>query len=175
MGILQFQLFLESVEKEFEQDGFVVFIDGSIVESLLWLFSLIKFMFIVYLLLCYQSDVDLEVFCRKLVNVFWFLKKCSFIIEFEGFGGFNIQKLLYQCFNILVGGMEGIFFYQFSFFQDFMGILVDVDNGNINVNGNLEEFFFVQFIVLFFVEFVLLLDVNDNELFFFELEEFICL
>uniref|UniRef100_A0A8B9HY30 Protein phosphatase 1, regulatory subunit 13Ba n=1 Tax=Astyanax mexicanus TaxID=7994 RepID=A0A8B9HY30_ASTMX len=54
----------------------------------------------------YQSDADLEVLRRKLANAPRPLKKRSSITEPEGPSGPNIQKLLYQRFNTLAGGME---------------------------------------------------------------------
>ncbi|XP_017290337.1 apoptosis-stimulating of p53 protein 1 isoform X3 [Kryptolebias marmoratus] len=55
----------------------------------------------------YQSDADLEVLRRRLSNAPRPLKKRSSITEPEGPTGPNIQKLLYQRFNTLAGGMEG--------------------------------------------------------------------
>ncbi|CDQ63147.1 unnamed protein product [Oncorhynchus mykiss] len=55
----------------------------------------------------YQSDADLEVLRRRLTNAPRPLKKRSSITEPEGPTGPNIQKLLYQRFNTLAGGMEG--------------------------------------------------------------------
>ncbi|XP_056150079.1 protein phosphatase 1, regulatory subunit 13Bb [Lampris incognitus] len=55
----------------------------------------------------YQSDADLEVLRKKLANAPRPLKKRSSITEPEGPGGPNIQKLLYQRFNTLAGGIEG--------------------------------------------------------------------
>lgn len=55
----------------------------------------------------YQSDADLEVLRKKLANAPRPLKKRSSITEPEGPSGPNIQKLLYQRFNTLAGGMEG--------------------------------------------------------------------
>uniref|UniRef100_A0A8C1XSH7 Protein phosphatase 1, regulatory subunit 13Ba n=1 Tax=Cyprinus carpio TaxID=7962 RepID=A0A8C1XSH7_CYPCA len=64
----------------------------------------------------YQSDIDLEVLRRKLANAPRPLKKRSSITEPEGPSGPNIQKLLYQRFNTLAGGIEsgvvGTPFYQ---------------------------------------------------------------
>ncbi|XP_028858040.1 protein phosphatase 1, regulatory subunit 13Bb isoform X3 [Denticeps clupeoides] len=54
----------------------------------------------------YQSDADLEVLRKKLANAPRPLKKRSSITEPEGPSGPNIQKLLYQRFNTLAGGME---------------------------------------------------------------------
>uniref|UniRef100_A0A452VLH9 Protein phosphatase 1 regulatory subunit 13B n=1 Tax=Ursus maritimus TaxID=29073 RepID=A0A452VLH9_URSMA len=93
---------------------------------------------IVHSPLRYQSDADLEALRRKLANAPRPLKKRSSITEPEGPGGPNIQKLLYQRFNTLAGGMEGTPFYQPGPSQDFMGTLADVDNGN-TTNGNLGE------------------------------------
>lgn len=86
----------------------------------------------------YQSDADLEALRRKLANAPRPLKKRSSITEPEGPSGPNIQKLLYQRFNTLAGGMEAAPFYQQCNSQDF-GILADVDNGNTGTNGNMEE------------------------------------
>ncbi|XP_078130318.1 apoptosis-stimulating of p53 protein 1-like [Sander vitreus] len=55
----------------------------------------------------YQSDTDLEVLRKKLANAPRPLKKRSSITEPEGPSGPNIQKLLYQRFNTLAGGIEG--------------------------------------------------------------------
>lgn len=54
----------------------------------------------------YQSDADLEVLRKKLANAPRPLKKRSSITEPEGPSGPNIQKLLYQRFNTLAGGIE---------------------------------------------------------------------
>uniref|UniRef100_A0A9R1SH31 Protein phosphatase 1, regulatory subunit 13Bb n=2 Tax=Cyprinus carpio TaxID=7962 RepID=A0A9R1SH31_CYPCA len=75
----------------------------------------------------YQSDAELETLRKKLANAPRPLKKRSSITEPEGPNGPNIQKLLYQRFNTLAGGMEGG-----------MGVpsvatgemLFDADNGN---------------------------------------------
>ncbi|XP_046712408.1 protein phosphatase 1, regulatory subunit 13Ba isoform X2 [Silurus meridionalis] len=56
----------------------------------------------------YQSDLDLEVLRRKLANAPRPLKKRSSITEPEGPNGPNIQKLLYQRFNTLAGGIETV-------------------------------------------------------------------
>ncbi|XP_069590565.1 apoptosis-stimulating of p53 protein 1 isoform X3 [Ranitomeya imitator] len=93
---------------------------------------------IVHSPLRYQSDADLEALRRKLANAPRPLKKRSSITEPEGPSGPNIQKLLYQRFNTLAGGMEAPPFYQQCNSQDF-GMLADVDNGNAGTNGNLEE------------------------------------
>uniref|UniRef100_A0A673NAH0 Apoptosis-stimulating of p53 protein 1-like n=2 Tax=Sinocyclocheilus rhinocerous TaxID=307959 RepID=A0A673NAH0_9TELE len=87
----------------------------------------------------YQSDAELEALRKKLANAPRPLKKRSSITEPEGPNGPNIQKLLYQRFNTLAGGMEGGMgdvsggggvtpFYQPSTATGEM--LFDVDNGN---------------------------------------------
>ncbi|XP_051951935.1 apoptosis-stimulating of p53 protein 1-like isoform X2 [Xyrauchen texanus] len=87
----------------------------------------------------YQSDADLEVLRKKLANAPRPLKKRGSITEPEGPNGPNIQKLLYQRFNTLAGGMEGGMggvsggggvtpFYQPSVAGGEM--LFDTDNGN---------------------------------------------
>ncbi|KAG1964244.1 protein phosphatase 1, regulatory subunit 13Bb isoform X3 [Pimephales promelas] len=87
----------------------------------------------------YQSDAELEVLRKKLANAPRPLKKRSSITEPEGPNGPNIQKLLYQRFNTLAGGMEGGMggvsgsggvtpFYQPSVATGEM--LFDADNGN---------------------------------------------
>ncbi|KAG9336635.1 hypothetical protein JZ751_002982 [Albula glossodonta] len=92
----------------------------------------------------YQSDADLEILRKKLANAPRPLKKRSSITEPEGPSGPNIQKLLYQRFNTLAGGMEsssgvGMPFYQPANPPDYMGaVLADVDNGNAS-NANLAE------------------------------------
>ncbi|XP_072819891.1 apoptosis-stimulating of p53 protein 1 isoform X2 [Vicugna pacos] len=130
----------ESTEKEAEQDGPAPPGDGTgAVESLPRPLSPTKLTPIVHSPLRYQSDADLEALRRKLANAPRPLKKRSSITEPEGPSGPNIQKLLYQRFNTLAGGMEGAPFYQPSPSQDFMGTLADVDNGNTNANGNLGE------------------------------------
>ncbi|XP_030875585.1 apoptosis-stimulating of p53 protein 1 isoform X2 [Leptonychotes weddellii] len=132
----------ESTEKEPEQDSPAAPGDGGTssgtVESLPRPLSPTKLTPIVHSPLRYQSDADLEALRRKLANAPRPLKKRSSITEPEGPGGPNIQKLLYQRFNTLAGGMEGTPFYQPSPSQDFMGTLADVDNGN-TTNGNLGE------------------------------------
>lgn len=83
----------------------------------------------------YQSDADLEVLRRRLSNAPRPLKKRSSITEPEGPQGPNIQKLLYQRFNTLAGGIEGgsgNTFYQPDC------LLGDVDNIH-SANGNLES------------------------------------
>ncbi|KAK2119419.1 hypothetical protein P7K49_000805 [Saguinus oedipus] len=88
--------------------------------------------------------------------------------------GPNNQKLLYQHFNTLAGGMEGTLFYQPSPSQDFMSTLANVDNGNTNANGNLEEATPAQPTAALHDEPVPSSDANDNELLFPEPEELIC-
>lgn len=88
----------------------------------------------------YQSDIDLEVLRRKLANAPRPLKKRSSITEPEGPSGPNIQKLLYQRFNTLAGGIEsgvgGTPFYQPDSPLNYIATtLGDVDTAN----GNLME------------------------------------
>ncbi|XP_060736531.1 protein phosphatase 1, regulatory subunit 13Ba isoform X1 [Tachysurus vachellii] len=81
----------------------------------------------------YQSDLDLEVLRRKLANAPRPLKKRSSITEPEGPNGPNIQKLLYQRFNTLAGGMETVT----PFFQPDTALNL---SGNVDsVNGNAME------------------------------------
>uniref|UniRef100_A0A5F9CWP0 Protein phosphatase 1 regulatory subunit 13B n=1 Tax=Oryctolagus cuniculus TaxID=9986 RepID=A0A5F9CWP0_RABIT len=129
----------ECGEKEPEQEGPAPAGEGGPVESLPRPLSPTKLTPMVHSPLRYQSDADLEALRRKLANAPRPLKKRSSITEPEGPSGPNIQKLLYQRFNTLAGGMEGAPFYQPGPSQDFMGTLADVDNGNTNANGNLEE------------------------------------
>lgn len=95
----------------------------------------------------YQSDADLEVLRKKLANAPRPLKKRSSITEPEGPSGPNIQKLLYQRFNTLAGGIEGngvsgsggngagngTPFYQPSHPPGYVGgdSVADTDNGNL--------------------------------------------
>ncbi|KAM6973264.1 protein phosphatase 1, regulatory subunit 13Ba [Aplochiton taeniatus] len=93
----------------------------------------------------YQIDADLEVLRRRLSNAPRPLKKRSSITEPEGPTGPNIQKLLYQRFNTLAGGMEGTGmgggggggtpFYQPVYMG---GVLGEMDNIN-TANGNVTE------------------------------------
>uniref|UniRef100_A0A672J8Z4 Protein phosphatase 1, regulatory subunit 13Ba n=1 Tax=Salarias fasciatus TaxID=181472 RepID=A0A672J8Z4_SALFA len=83
----------------------------------------------------YQSDADLEVLRRRLSNAPRPLKKRSSITEPEGPQGPNIQKLLYQRFNTLAGGMEGG---SGSTFYQPDCLLGDMDNIH-SANGNLES------------------------------------
>lgn len=119
---------------------------------------------IVHSPLRYQSDADLEALRRKLANAPRPLKKRSSITEPEGPGGPNIQKLLYQRFNTLAGGMEGTPFYQPSPSQDLTGTLADMDNGNTNANGNLGEAGPAQPTAPLPAEPAPASDANDNEL-----------
>ncbi|KAJ7991087.1 hypothetical protein DPEC_G00293600 [Dallia pectoralis] len=85
----------------------------------------------------YQSDAELEVLRRRLTNAPRPLKKRSSITEPEGPGGPNIQKLLYQRFNTLAGGMEGgdsTPFYQPVYMGAVLGC-PDVDNNSANGNA----------------------------------------
>ncbi|XP_039111760.1 apoptosis-stimulating of p53 protein 1 isoform X2 [Hyaena hyaena] len=158
----------ESAEKEPEQDSPAPPGDGGTgtgaVESLPRPLSPTKLTPIVHSPLRYQSDADLEALRRKLANAPRPLKKRSSITEPEGPGGPNIQKLLYQRFNTLAGGMEGTPFYQPGSSQDFMGTLADVDNGNTNANGNLGEAGPAQPTAPLPAEPALASDANDNEL-----------
>ncbi|XP_045143608.1 apoptosis-stimulating of p53 protein 1 isoform X1 [Echinops telfairi] len=129
----------ECTEKELEPESPAPPSGNSSVENLPRPLSPTKLTPIVHSPLRYQSDADLEALRRKLANAPRPLKKRGSITEPEGPGGPNIQKLLYQRFNTLAGGMEGTPFYQPSAPQDFMGTLADVDNGNANTNGNLGE------------------------------------
>ncbi|KAM6461283.1 apoptosis-stimulating of p53 protein 1 isoform 2-T2 [Liasis olivaceus] len=113
--------------------------DNSNVENIPRPLSPTKLTPIVHSPLRYQSDADLEALRRKLANAPRPLKKRSSITEPEGPSGPNIQKLLYQRFNTLAGGIEGAPFYEPSNSQDFIGTLADVDNGNMNTNGNIED------------------------------------
>ncbi|XP_029806111.1 apoptosis-stimulating of p53 protein 1 isoform X3 [Suricata suricatta] len=158
----------ESAEKEPEPDSPAPPGDGGTgtgtVESLPRPLSPTKLTPIVHSPLRYQSDADLEALRRKLANAPRPLKKRSSITEPEGPGGPNIQKLLYQRFNTLAGGMEGTPFYQPGSSQDFMGTLADVDNGNTNANGNLGEASPAQPTAPLPAEPAPASDANDNEL-----------
>uniref|UniRef100_A0A672QGF1 Apoptosis-stimulating of p53 protein 1-like n=1 Tax=Sinocyclocheilus grahami TaxID=75366 RepID=A0A672QGF1_SINGR len=94
----------------------------------------------------YQSDIDLEVLRRKLSNAPRPLKKRSSITEPEGPSGPNIQKLLYQRFNTLAGGIEsgvgGTPFYQPDSPLNYMATTlgnVDTANGNLMESSILAE------------------------------------
>lgn len=156
----------ESAEKEPEQDLSAPPGEGSSgpMESLPRPLSPTKLTPIVHSPLRYQSDADLEALRRKLANAPRPLKKRSSITEPEGPGGPNIQKLLYQRFNTLAGGMEGTPFSQPSPSQDFTGTLADLDNGNTNANGNLGEASPPQPTALLPAEPAPASDANDNQL-----------
>ncbi|XP_023681292.2 protein phosphatase 1, regulatory subunit 13Ba isoform X1 [Paramormyrops kingsleyae] len=88
----------------------------------------------------YQND-ELEALRRRLANAPRPLKKRSSITEPEGPGGPNIQKLLYQRFNTLAGGMDGgggMPFYQPGLPDYVGGAIGDVDNSN-TANANVPE------------------------------------
>ncbi|KAK7904856.1 hypothetical protein WMY93_017463 [Mugilogobius chulae] len=87
----------------------------------------------------YQSDADLEVLRRRLSNAPRPLKKRSSITEPEGPQGPNIQKLLYQRFNTLAGGIEGVSantFYQPDCLLGDMDTL-QLANGSLESNNKL--------------------------------------
>ncbi|XP_067895114.1 protein phosphatase 1, regulatory subunit 13Bb isoform X1 [Heterodontus francisci] len=92
-----------------------------------------KLLPIVHSPLRYQSDADLEALRKKLAHAPRPLKKRSSITEPEGPSGPNIQKLLYQRFNTLAGGMDNMPFYLPSNPQDYVGALADADNGNTSL------------------------------------------
>ncbi|XP_029453904.1 apoptosis-stimulating of p53 protein 1 isoform X2 [Rhinatrema bivittatum] len=138
--------------------------DSSSVENIPRPLSPTKLTPIVHSPLRYQSDADLEALRRKLANAPRPLKKRSSITEPEGPSGPNIQKLLYQRFNTLAGGIEAPPFYQPSNPPDFIGILADVDNGNTNTNGNIEEAVSVQSVAPLPPEPQTSSDDNDNQL-----------
>ncbi|KAM5273121.1 apoptosis-stimulating of p53 protein 1 [Ctenodactylus gundi] len=164
----------ECAEKEAEPEVPSAPGEGSTVESLPRPLSPTKLTPIVHSPLRYQSDADLEALRRKLANAPRPLKKRSSITEPEGPGGPNIQKLLYQRFNTLAGGMEGTPFYQPSPSQDFAGTLADMDNGNTNTNGNLDESIPPRPTAPLPEEPAPSSDANDNELPSPEPEELIC-
>ncbi|XP_054652567.1 apoptosis-stimulating of p53 protein 1-like isoform X2 [Dunckerocampus dactyliophorus] len=89
---------------------------------------------VAYSQLRYQSDADLEVLRRRLSNAPRPLKKRSSITEPEGPQGPNIQKLLYQRFNTLAGGMDGVS--GNTFYQPDC-LLSDMDN-SLSAEGNVE-------------------------------------
>ncbi|XP_036604961.1 apoptosis-stimulating of p53 protein 1 isoform X3 [Trichosurus vulpecula] len=163
----------ELTEKDQEQENMPPSGENSNVENIPRPLSPTKLTPIVHSPLRYQSDADLEALRRKLANAPRPLKKRSSITEPEGPSGPNIQKLLYQRFNTLAGGMESAPFYQPSNAQDFIGTLADVDNGNTNTNGNLEEPVPAQPTVLPPEEPPPSSDANDNELPSPETEELI--
>nr|DBA14470.1 TPA: hypothetical protein GDO54_005433 [Pyxicephalus adspersus] len=126
-------------DKEGEVDGSTPAGEGSGVENIPRPLSPTKLTPIVHSPMRYQSDADLEALRRKLANAPRPLKKRSSITEPEGPSGPNIQKLLYQRFNTLAGGMEVAPFYQQCNSQEFVSVSADVDNGNTSTNGNVEE------------------------------------
>uniref|UniRef100_A0A8V0Z663 Protein phosphatase 1 regulatory subunit 13B n=1 Tax=Gallus gallus TaxID=9031 RepID=A0A8V0Z663_CHICK len=151
-------------EKDQELENAPPSSENSNVENIPRPLSPTKLTPIVHSPLRYQSDADLEALRRKLANAPRPLKKRSSITEPEGPSGPNIQKLLYQRFNTLAGGIESAPFYQPSNPQDFIGILADVDNGNASTNGNIEEPISVQPTVPLPDEPPPSSDANDNEL-----------
>ncbi|XP_019374045.1 PREDICTED: apoptosis-stimulating of p53 protein 1 isoform X5 [Gavialis gangeticus] len=154
----------ELTEKDQELENIPPSGENSNVENIPRPLSPTKLTPIVHSPLRYQSDADLEALRRKLANAPRPLKKRSSITEPEGPSGPNIQKLLYQRFNTLAGGIESAPFYQPSNAQDFIGILADVDNGNTGTNGNIEEPISVQPTVPLPDEPPPSSDANDNEL-----------
>ncbi|XP_041428064.1 protein phosphatase 1 regulatory subunit 13B L homeolog isoform X3 [Xenopus laevis] len=129
---------VDSMDKEPGVEGVPPSGENGGVESIPRPLSPTKLTPIVHSPMRYQSDADLEALRRKLANAPRPLKKRSSITEPEGPSGPNIQKLLYQRFNTLAGGIETAPFYPQSNSQDFVGTLTDVDNGNNNTNGNAE-------------------------------------
>uniref|UniRef100_A0A8C0QRT6 Protein phosphatase 1 regulatory subunit 13B n=1 Tax=Chelonoidis abingdonii TaxID=106734 RepID=A0A8C0QRT6_CHEAB len=155
---------IEFIEKDQELENIPPSGENSNVENIPRPLSPTKLTPIVHSPLRYQSDADLEALRRKLANAPRPLKKRSSITEPEGPSGPNIQKLLYQRFNTLAGGIESAPFYQPSNPQDFIGNLADVDNGNTSTNGNIEEPISVQPTVAVPDEPPPSSDANDNEL-----------
>ncbi|XP_053553366.1 apoptosis-stimulating of p53 protein 1 isoform X2 [Bombina bombina] len=133
------QTHVDGTEKEQDLESIPPSTENSNVENIPRPLSPTKLTPIVHSPLRYQSDADLEALRRKLANAPRPLKKRSSITEPEGPSGPNIQKLLYQRFNTLAGGIEATPFYQQGNSQDFGGMLADVDNGNTNTNGNMED------------------------------------
>uniref|UniRef100_A0A8D0GJB2 Protein phosphatase 1 regulatory subunit 13B n=1 Tax=Sphenodon punctatus TaxID=8508 RepID=A0A8D0GJB2_SPHPU len=163
----------ELAEKDQELENIPPSGENSNVENIPRPLSPTKLTPIVHSPLRYQSDADLEALRRKLANAPRPLKKRSSITEPEGPSGPNIQKLLYQRFNTLAGGIESAPFYQPGNPQDFIGILADVDNGNTGTNGNIEEPVALQPTVPLPDEPPPSSDANDNELPSPATEEFI--
>ncbi|XP_008166416.2 apoptosis-stimulating of p53 protein 1 isoform X2 [Chrysemys picta bellii] len=155
---------IEFTEKDQELENIPPSGENSNVENIPRPLSPTKLTPIVHSPLRYQSDADLEALRRKLANAPRPLKKRSSITEPEGPSGPNIQKLLYQRFNTLAGGIESAPFYQPSNPQEFIGNLADVDNGNTSTNGNIEEPISVQPTVALPDEPPPSSDANDNEL-----------
>ncbi|XP_007886445.1 protein phosphatase 1, regulatory subunit 13Bb isoform X3 [Callorhinchus milii] len=122
-----------SSEKELEHESLPPTRDNSNVENIPRPLSPTKLLPIVHSPMRYQSDADLEALRKKLAHAPRPLKKRSSITEPEGPSGPNIQKLLYQRFNTLAGGMDNTPFYLPSNPQDYVGALADVDNGNMSL------------------------------------------
>ncbi|XP_078090165.1 protein phosphatase 1, regulatory subunit 13Bb isoform X9 [Mustelus asterias] len=120
-----------SIEKDPEHENLPP--ANSNVENIPRPLSPTKLLPIVHSPLRYQSDADLEALRKKLAHAPRPLKKRSSITEPEGPSGPNIQKLLYQRFNTLAGGMDNMPFYLPSNQQDYVGALADVDNGNTSI------------------------------------------
>ncbi|XP_072346107.1 protein phosphatase 1, regulatory subunit 13Bb isoform X7 [Scyliorhinus torazame] len=120
-----------STEKDLEHENLPP--ANSNVENIPRPLSPTKLLPIVHSPLRYQSDADLEALRKKLAHAPRPLKKRSSITEPEGPSGPNIQKLLYQRFNTLAGGMDNMPFYLPSNQQDYVGALADVDNGNTSL------------------------------------------
>lgn len=118
----------EVTEKDQELENAPPPSENSNVENIPRPLSPTKLTPIVHSPLRYQSDADLEALRRKLANAPRPLKKRSSITEPEGPSGPNIQKLLYQRFNTLAGGIESAPFYQPGNPQDFIGNLADVED-----------------------------------------------
>ncbi|CAH2328584.1 apoptosis-stimulating of p53 1 isoform X1 [Pelobates cultripes] len=155
----------EGADKESEVDGVPPSGENNTVENIPRPLSPTKLTPIVHSPMRYQSDADLEALRRKLANAPRPLKKRSSITEPEGPSGPNIQKLLYQRFNTLAGGIEAAPFYQQSGSQEFVGVLADVNNGNTSTNGNLEEAISLQpAIVLPIHDAQIPPDDNDNKM-----------
>uniref|UniRef100_A0A8C5Q4J4 Protein phosphatase 1 regulatory subunit 13B n=1 Tax=Leptobrachium leishanense TaxID=445787 RepID=A0A8C5Q4J4_9ANUR len=156
----------EGGDKESEVDGIPPSGESGTVENIPRPLSPTKLTPIVHSPMRYQSDADLEALRRKLANAPRPLKKRSSITEPEGPSGPNIQKLLYQRFNTLAGGIEAAPFYQQGGSQDFVGIMADVNNGNAGTNGNMEEAVSLQAAVVVppVLEAQMPPDNNDNKL-----------
>ncbi|XP_075471077.1 apoptosis-stimulating of p53 protein 1 isoform X6 [Ascaphus truei] len=155
----------DRTDKEQEVEPIPPSSDNGSVENIPRPLSPTKLTPIVHSPMRYQSDADLEALRRKLANAPRPLKKRSSITEPEGPSGPNIQKLLYQRFNTLAGGIEVAPFYQQSNSQACMGVLADVDNGNTNTNGNIEAAMSMQpAIVPLAPEPQISSDDNDNKL-----------
>ncbi|XP_043930435.1 apoptosis-stimulating of p53 protein 1 isoform X2 [Protopterus annectens] len=162
----QSHLLEETAEKDLESETSQPPSTTSTVENIPRPLSPTKLTPIVHSPLRYQSDADLEALRRKLINAPRPLKKRSSITEPEGPSGPNIQKLLYQRFNTLAGGIESMPFYQPTSSNDYMGILADVDNGNTtsNVNTITETISTQESDIPSLPESLHSSDANDNEL-----------